>query len=197
MLDLFREGGLIMYPLLLCSIIIWAIALEKWIFIRQLKKETSILYDKSKGLFEEKKFHEAKGLSHSVHPLLASPFCALLEREDLSEKNWEEKILRKFSETQMGMKKNLWALGTISSSAPFIGLFGTIAGIMQSFDDIAIAGKGGFAVVAAGLSEALIATAAGILVAVMAVILYNFFLSRLQIFNLEFKNKIFDLKDFL
>src|SRR5690606_26477531 len=65
-------------------------------------------------------------------------------------------------------KSGLWILGTLGNAAPFIGLLGTVIGIIKSFRDMAIEGSGGFAVVAAGISEALIATAAGLVVAITA-----------------------------
>lgn len=73
------------------------------------------------------------------------------------------------------MRRRLWALGSVGALAPFIGLFGTVVGIIRSFRDIANAGTGGFAIVAEGVSEALQATAGGILVAIIAVILFNYF----------------------
>ena len=73
------------------------------------------------------------------------------------------------------MKRRLWLVGTLGALAPFIGLFGTVLGIIRSFRDIASSGAGGFAVVAQGVSEALWATGGGILVAVFAVLVYNFF----------------------
>ncbi len=69
-------------------------------------------------------------------------------------------------------------MGTIGSAAPFIGLFGTVVGVLESFQQMAVKGSGGFAVVAAGISEALIATAAGIVVAVIAVMAFNAFQTR-------------------
>ena len=83
-----------------------------------------------------------------------------------------------FEETQK-LKKHLWILGTVASSAPFIGLLGTVVGIIKSFESMAIAGTGGFAVVAAGISEALVATALGLAVAIIAVIFYNYFQTRI------------------
>ena len=70
-------------------------------------------------------------------------------------------------------------LGTIGSTAPFIGLFGTVVGIMRAFHHMAQTGAGGFAVVASGISEALVATALGLGVAIIAVALYNYFQVRL------------------
>jgi biopolymer transport protein ExbB/TolQ len=71
------------------------------------------------------------------------------------------------------LRRRLWILGTVGSSAPFVGLFGTVVGIVRAFEDMAQSGSAGFAVVAAGIAEALVATAAGIVVAVIAVIAYN------------------------
>jgi biopolymer transport protein ExbB len=71
------------------------------------------------------------------------------------------------------LKRGLWILGTVASASPFIGLFGTVIGILESFQEMAQSGKGGFTVVAAGISGALVATAAGIVVAVIAVMAFN------------------------
>jgi biopolymer transport protein ExbB len=85
------------------------------------------------------------------------------------------------------MKRRLWAIGTVGSIAPFVGLFGTVVGIIRAFRDIAEAGAGGFSVVAQGVSEALIATAGGILIAVIAVAFYNYFQSRANRATVEVK----------
>lgn len=89
------------------------------------------------------------------------------------------------------MKRGLWILGTIGATTPFVGLFGTVAGIMRSFRelgaDVQGGGTGGSAAVMAGISEALVATAAGIVVAVEAVVLYNIFQARLARLNVELK----------
>ena len=71
-------------------------------------------------------------------------------------------------------------LGTIASSAPFIGLFGTVIGIIKAFHTMSIAGTGGFSVVASGISEALIATALGLAVGILALIFYNYFQSKVE-----------------
>jgi biopolymer transport protein ExbB len=88
---------------------------------------------------------------------------------------WQEAIERKRQQLNQDLRQNLWILGTIGSSAPFIGLFGTVVGILRSFQEMAQKGAGGFNVVAAGISEALVATAAGIIVAVIAVMFFNAF----------------------
>jgi biopolymer transport protein ExbB len=72
------------------------------------------------------------------------------------------------------MKRGIWMIGTVGSLAPFVGLFGTVIGIIRAFSVMADAGGGGFAVVASSLSEALIATAAGLGVAIVALLFFNY-----------------------
>jgi biopolymer transport protein ExbB len=94
-------------------------------------------------------------------PPAAERVAAAVERERL--------------QANLKLRRNLWILGTVGATAPFIGLFGTVVGIMHAFRQMALAGQGGFAVVAAGISEALVTTAGGIAVAIEAVVIYNFF----------------------
>ena len=78
------------------------------------------------------------------------------------------------------MERNIGVLGTMSNIAPLLGLFGTVVGIIRAFADIARTGSGGGAVVAMGVSEALMTTAAGIIVAVIATVAFNFFVRRIR-----------------
>lgn len=73
-----------------------------------------------------------------------------------------------------GARRRLWVLGSIGSLAPFVGLLGTVIGVMEAFHEIGVQGGGGFQVVSSGISEALITTAAGIFVGVEAVVLFNY-----------------------
>jgi biopolymer transport protein ExbB/TolQ len=84
-------------------------------------------------------------------------------------------------------KRYLWALGTVGSSAPFVGLFGTVIGILKAFQSMASAGAGGFKVVAQGIAAALVATAAGIMVAIYAVVAYNYFVARVAQIGVQYK----------
>jgi len=86
-----------------------------------------------------------------------------------------------------GFKRHLWLLGTVGSSAPFVGLFGTVIGVVRSFHSMGQTGQGGFRVVASGISEALGATALGLLIAIYAVVAYNYFVSRVNRLGLTYK----------
>jgi biopolymer transport protein ExbB len=83
------------------------------------------------------------------------------------------------------LERYLAIIGTIAVIAPFVGLFGTVLGIIHAFDDIALKGNSTPAVVAAGVGEALITTAAGLFVAVLAVIFFNYFKTRIKAYNQE------------
>jgi biopolymer transport protein ExbB len=96
-------------------------------------------------------------------------------------------VERQRQQLNLRLRQNLWALATVGATAPFVGLFGTVVGIMAAFRNMAATGAGGFAVVAAGISEALITTAAGIAVAIEAVVLYNYLNTHVQRLALQFK----------
>ena len=92
-------------------------------------------------------------------------------------------------------KRGLNGLATIGSTSPFVGLFGTVFGIITAFNDMAISGSGGIGTVAAGISEALITTGAGIGVAVVAVWFFNLLLNKIEVFTGEMANASSELID--
>jgi biopolymer transport protein ExbB/biopolymer transport protein TolQ len=92
-----------------------------------------------------------------------------------------QETLERAVSAEMGrLRRGLGALATVGSTAPFVGLFGTVVGIVNSFEQIAKTGAGGLGAVSAGIAEALVATALGILVAVPAVMLFNYFTGQLE-----------------
>jgi biopolymer transport protein ExbB/biopolymer transport protein TolQ len=98
--------------------------------------------------------------------------------------------------TTAEMKKGLGNLATISTTAPFVGLFGTVAGIIHAFQGMAITGSGGLGAVSAGIAEALVTTAFGLFVAIPAVWMYNYFLNKVERFNVEMSNSSSQLVDY-
>lgn len=196
--ELFKEGGFIMWPLLIFSIASWCVIVEKFMTISRFEKLSNGLLDEVISLIKNNEKGKARDMCLQVgSPLISDPILAFIDSGNEIDEKVVAKVSRRIEETNRGLKKYLWVLGTVSSSAPFIGLFGTVVGIIKSFDSIATAGKGGFSVVAAGISEALIATAAGILVAVVAVIFFNYFQTRLSGSMTEYKSRLDDLGDYL
>jgi biopolymer transport protein ExbB/biopolymer transport protein TolQ len=100
-------------------------------------------------------------------------------------------------EMLIDLKRGLGLLATIGSTAPFIGLFGTVVGIINAFQGIAATGSGGMAAVSGGIAEALVATALGIFVAIPAVVAFNQFTGRLERFQVEMSRASTELINFL
>ena len=94
------------------------------------------------------------------------------------------------------LKSGLGSLATIGSTAPFVGLFGTVVGILNAFNGIATAKVQGLAAVAGGISEALITTAMGLVVAIPAVMMFNYLTNRVEAFDVEMDNSSSELVDY-
>jgi len=182
LLDLIQRGWYATYPLLLCSVVAFAIAAERVWALRGLdarmvsiSKQIGFLMRRgdSEGAWD---LLEREGSDLPLGQIYRQliPHASTTAVEDLLAIAEGHRL-----EQSQSLRRNIWILGTIGSSAPFIGLFGTVLGIMRAFHSMALAGAGGFAVVAAGISEALVATALGLGVAIIAVALYNYFQVRL------------------
>lgn len=174
--EIVRDGGVAMWIILASSIVVVTLALERgaamWRFM-----------DKARGLAEIVNRCLGKGAvaegrtacERSTSPL-ADVFLVGFERHGRgTEHNLISAVDRERQKVVLGLKSRLWLLGTVGAIAPFVGLYGTVVGIMGAFRNISSKGQGGFSVVSRGISEALVATAAGILVAVLAVLIYNYF----------------------
>jgi len=171
---LIEHGGLTLYPLILCSMIAVAVFLERAWTYRGALGATRALTGRVLDFLEERDLRSARAACDLV-PSPASPIFreALGLRRLAPDRVAQVLDATRVQEVQR-LKQRLWILGTIGSMSPFIGLFGTVVGIIKSFRQMAITGSGGFTVVAAGISEALVATAAGLIVAVMAIVAYNY-----------------------
>ena len=98
--------------------------------------------------------------------------------------------------TSNDLKKGIPSLATIGATAPFVGLLGTVIGVINAFHGISTTGSGGLGAVSGGISEALVETALGLVVAIPAVWMYNYFTGRLEYFNVEMDNSSSELVDY-
>ena len=94
------------------------------------------------------------------------------------------------------LKRGLGGLATIGSTAPFIGLFGTVVGILNAFQQIATQKTAGIGAIAGGISEALVTTAFGLIVAIPAVMCFNYFTNKVEAFDVEMDNSSSELLDY-
>ncbi len=200
LLSLLKTGGWIMFPLILLSVIAWAVCVERYLALRDwIEKNQSFVLSFQNAWLKSNRESMIQLCEKSNTEIseIARDLTNLTHGKELTDKT-RAKIDRRRLEISMELKKNLWILGTIGSSTPFLGLFGTVVGIIRAFQSMAESGSGGFTVVAAGISEALIATAGGIIVAVIAVFFYNYFQIKVGKFQFQLKlmtEELFDLFD--
>jgi biopolymer transport protein ExbB len=182
MIDMIQQGWLATYPLILMSVVSLTVIAERLWTFRGVVGRTADLTRGVHGELSRGDFGAALERAESAKGTPPGRVFAEVVRqggslttEELADIGAE----RRFEEMEQ-LKRPLWILGTVASSAPFIGLFGTVVGIIKAFHSMAITGSGGFAVVAGGISEALVATALGLGVAIIALIFYNYFQVRLD-----------------
>jgi len=187
LLDLIEQGGTVMYPLLLCSVLVVGVIIERLWALARVPQMTGTLVHNVGEALREGKLAEASALCRSSQAPIASVLRLVLGQAGRPRESVERAALRKLAEVGRELRRRIWLLGTIGSLAPFIGLLGTVIGIIRAFENMAATGSGGFAVVAAGISEALIATAAGLLVGVLSIFAYNAFNVRLNALNAEMR----------
>jgi biopolymer transport protein ExbB/TolQ len=120
---------------------------------------------------------------------------ASLNREDVLD-TVRRSIQRATALTASDLKKGVTALATIGSTAPFVGLLGTVIGVINAFVGIGSTGTGSIGAVSAGIAEALVETALGLFVAIPAVWFYNYLSNRLEYFNVEMDNSSSELVDY-
>jgi len=161
-----------------CSILTLGFALERAVYFwRRRGDPDQVLAAARAGVRTGDVRESLRVLAMTAHPL-GEVGTAVLDTGHLDPDQVEEKVAIALSAERLRLERNLGVLGTMGNTAPLIGLLGTVWGIMRAFQDMARTGSAGPSVVAAGVAEALFTTAAGLLVAVPAVILYNHFARR-------------------
>ena len=201
-------GKSVMLMLLIASIWSWAIILDKIFKLAQVQQRMkSFEHVFWSGRVLEQLYENIK---RSVNNPLALVFVSAMDEcKSLNTKGFSEALkdnhkkritcamyLVQNREVEK-LEKNLSFLATVGSSAPFVGLFGTVWGIMHSFQSIAISKNTSLAVVAPGIAEALLATAIGLFAAIPAVIFYNYLISRITLINNKIEDFISELNSIL
>ena len=208
LLGMFVHAGLIVQLvivlLLLASVWVWAIIIEKTMTLRRINREADGFEDKFWSGRSLEELYDAEG-AEPAHPLAAVFGAAMGEWRrsaraagaDVARSSVGQRVERAMGVTTMRemdrLEKHMVFLASIGATAPFVGLFGTVWGIMHSFSAIAAMHNTNLAVVAPGIAEALFATAVGLIAAIPAVLAYNKlstdlsrFAGRLEGFSAEF-----------
>lgn len=184
-LDFLHTGGFAMWALLVLSIVSVGIVFERvFFFARQHSDPAQLLRDIGDRVSKDD-MKGAIAVCDRNRGMLPKILQFGLYRHEKSRADISDALSIALLEQLNTLESNLSIIGTVAVIAPFVGLFGTVLGIIRAFQDIAIKGNSTPAVVAAGVSEALITTAAGLAVAVVAVIFFNYFKSRIKAYNQE------------
>ena len=194
--------GILLF-LMLMSAISWAIIIVKWLQLRQVRAENAYFYTYFQA---DHSLAEVTSMAQKLHiSPLARMFLSgnqeigsfrkaldkgtnMSDARDRLMNSLTRRLESVYNQQNELLEERLPLLATVSSSAPYIGLFGTVLGIIDAFRSIATMGVTSLAVVAPGISEALVATAAGLMAAIPALIAYNLFRNRLREITTHMKN---------
>jgi biopolymer transport protein ExbB/TolQ len=178
-LVMFRDSFTLII-LLFCSVISFTFMIERWWYFRKAEGRGDEILGHVHKLLESGKGDQALSWTQKNPSAVAQVLHYGLLHSSRSRRDLEELMSTKRMEEKMKLERFLSILGTLGNVSPFIGLFGTVVGIIKAFRDLALAGGGGPSVVAKGIAEALVATAGGLVVAIPAVIIYNYFMRRVK-----------------
>jgi biopolymer transport protein ExbB len=183
--ELIKQGGPVMVILILMSILAVAIVIERlWFFAQQHGDSKALLRELGAKIAADD-IPGAIKICRTNKGMLPRILEFGLQRGTKNRADITDALSIALMENLNQLERNLGIIGTIAVIAPFVGLFGTVLGIIRAFQDIALKGNSTPAVVAAGVSEALITTAAGLFVAVVAVVFFNYFKTRIKVYNQE------------
>lgn len=201
----------IAYVLFIMSFIAFGVAIERAFTFFQARKQSKLYAPQVAKHLKDGRLKEAVALSqkkefkysHLAKVVLAGlneyqyqqDSGGSLGREDVLD-TVRRAIQRASALTSNDLKRGVAALATIGATAPFVGLLGTVVGIITAFQGIAATGSGGIGAVSAGIAEALVETALGLIVAIPAVWFYNYLTGRIEFFAVEMDNSSSELVDY-
>jgi biopolymer transport protein ExbB len=197
MMELLIKGGILMIPIALCSVLALAITIERIINLTLQKVHPPEFIAKIKRLLTQGKVGEAVAICTNT----ASPIAQIIEagilKRHQDREHIKEAIEQAGKQQATQLHKYLGVLATIASISPLLGLLGTVAGMIKVFQVISIKGVGNPGALAGGISEALITTAAGLVVAIPTLVVHNYFYKRANRFVLYMENTSLELLDIL
>ncbi len=183
LLQVLSMGGFTMYILLICSILSLGVIIDRLIaYGKKARAQRVPFMDRIKDELKRKDLDRALEICRDTDAPFARVVQAGLEKSGRTEKLMTGVMERQIAIEESKLERLTGIVGTIGNIAVYIGLFGTVLGIIRAFQDISAAGAGGMDVVIAGVAEALITTATGLAVAVPSVVLHNYFSRRVERF---------------
>jgi len=185
----FRSGGIVMIPLLLGSVIALTIILEKLINLRRGAIIKPRLLKMIKRLIRENDYFGAETICDENPSVMTTIIQAAIINRELGRDEIKEAILDAGRQHIPILERYLGILGSIASASPLLGLLGTVTGMIKVFKVIAQVGVGQAEALSGGISEALITTATGLVIAIPALIAYNYFIEKSENLLLEIEKE--------
>ncbi len=171
----FQIGPVAFWSIIAGLVVVSALAIEQlYVFWGLVEQARQLAAEVGKALYHGDLAAARTACERSDSPV-ADIFIAALNKVNRPGQSIFKAAERERQRVALALRKRLWALGTVGALAPFVGLLGTVLGVIRALHDMAASGAGGFNVVYQGVAEALVATAGGLAVAIFSVVLFNFF----------------------
>ncbi len=175
MMELILSGGIVMIPILICSALAFGIILERFYSLRQRRIIRYDILTRIEELLREGKIPEATTMCKRYQSSMTRILLAAILNHDRSKAEIKEIIEDAGRHEVPIIEKYLTILGTIAGISPLLGLLGTVTGMIKAFQVVSVQGVGHPSALAGGIAEALITTAAGLIIAIPTFVFYNYF----------------------
>ena len=185
MLEFVIKGGPVMVPLLLCSVVSLSIMVERCLSLRRNRILKYDVLQRIEELLRDRNIPEASTLCKRYPSSMTRILLAAILNHDKSRQEIKEIIEDAGRQEIPVLERYLTILGTIASISVLLGLLGTVMGMIRTFNAIAALGYGHPEALASGISEALVATATGLVIAIPTLVMYNFFTSKVDSLVIE------------
>ena len=183
-------GGPFMWPLLACSVLIITISIERSWFLQNRLVLPKGLLNQIVNLINEKQLSDKQRIEISNLSSLGFLLVNCIKYKDLKRDNLESKIEEKAIEVRYSLEKNLTMLGTIATISPLLGLLGTVVGMITAFTGLTESSGANPDLLAAGISQALITTAFGLLIAVPGLVLHKYFEQKINYLLINLQKEV-------
>lgn len=192
-MGILRVNPAIISTLLLFSVLLVTFILERFWFYMAYAGWSEDFWNRLKNTVKAGRLHEARNMCAQSKNVFSQVFLVAISSTHLVRADNEDLVQIAKENALEKFRRRLGLFSTLSFISPLVGLLGTVTGIMQAFSDLGRSGSGGANIVAAGISEALVATAAGIVVAVPAAMFYNYFTLKMRGIGVRMNNYAHEL----
>ena len=195
--EFITAGGIFMWPLLACSVLIIAFSIERAWFLQKRLICPEGLSNQVKNLIDSNSLDDKQATELARLSSLGFLLINCIKYKKLSRENLESKIEEKAAEVHYSLERNLAMLGTIATISPLLGLLGTVVGMITAFTGLTETSGANPDLLAAGISQALITTAFGLLIAVPGLVLHKYFEHKIKYLMLSLQKEVSDFIDLI